>query len=95
MKWRLFVVPKVQASLRNYSPETKRYIRQGFDEICRDPWIGKPLRDKLEGFHSFRARRFRIVYQIQRNIIAVIVVAVGPRETVYEQLAEEIHPIVE
>lgn len=92
MKWQLQITPKVQASLRTYPPETKRCIRQGFDEIRRDPWIGKPLRDKLAGFHSFRAGRFRIVYQIQRDTITVIVIAVGSRETIYEQLAGEIRP---
>ncbi|MBI3616344.1 MAG: type II toxin-antitoxin system RelE/ParE family toxin [Candidatus Omnitrophica bacterium] len=89
MKWRLFITPKVQAALRTFPPETKRYIREAFGEICRNPWVGKPLRDELEGFHSFRAKRFRIVYQIRRHEITVAVIAVGPRETIYEELTAE------
>ena len=89
MKWRFFITPKVQAALRTFPPETKRYIREAFGEIRSDPWIGKPLRDELEGFHSFRAKRFRIVYQIRRHEITIVVIAVGPRETIYEELATE------
>ena len=92
MRWRLFITPKVQTVLRTFPPETKRYIREALGEICKDPWAGKPLRDELEGFHSFRAKRFRIVYQIQRHTITVVVIAVGPRGRIYEQLTAEIRP---
>jgi len=51
--------------------------------------VGKPLRDELEGFHSFRAKRFRIVYQIRHREITVVAIAVGPRETLYEELTAE------
>ena len=89
MKWRLFITPKVQAALRKFPPETKRYIREALGEICHDPWVGKPLRDDLEGLHSFRAKRFRIVYQIRHHEITIVVIAVGPREIIYEELATE------
>ncbi len=89
MKWRLRITPKVQEVLPGFPPQTKRYIRESFGEILKDPWAGKPLRDELEGLHSFRAKRFRIVYQIQRENRVVFVVGVGPRETIYEQMTEE------
>ncbi len=84
MKWRLVITPKVQETLRTFPPETKRYVRRALEEIVKDPWIGKPLRDELIGFHSFRARRFRIVYRMERRVITVVVVGIGPRETIYE-----------
>ena len=90
MKWRFLITPKVQIALRTFPPETKRYIREALQEIRKDPWIGKPLRDELAGFHSFRARRFRIVYQIRRDTITVIVIGVGHRRTIYEELTAEI-----
>ena len=90
MKWRLVITPKVQETLRAFPPQTKRYIQEALHELPRDPWIGKPLRDELAGFYSFRVRRFRIVYQIERHIVTVVVIAIGPRETIYEELAEQI-----
>lgn len=90
MKWQLVITPKVETTLRILSPQIKRYIRQALEEIRNDPWIGKSLRDELAGFYSFRARRFRIVYRIERQRITVVVVGVGPRKTIYQELAAEI-----
>ena len=90
MKWRLAITPKVQAALRTFPPKTRRYIREALQEICEDPWIGKPLRDELSGFQSFRARRFRLVYQIRRETITVMVIGVGHRRTIYEEVTAEI-----
>ncbi|MBI4436232.1 MAG: type II toxin-antitoxin system RelE/ParE family toxin [Candidatus Omnitrophica bacterium] len=92
MTWRLVVTPKVEAALRTFPPQTKRYIRGALEDIRRDPSIGKLLRDELAGLYSFRARRFRIVYRIERQVITVVVVGVGPRKTIYEELIAEIHP---
>lgn len=89
MIWRLRVTPKVQELPPVFPPDTKRYIRRAFDELVSDPWQGKPLRDELVGLHSFRAKRFRIVYQIKRDTATVMVVGVGPRETIYEELGAE------
>ena len=88
MTWRLIITPKVQEALRKFSPGTKQYIRRALDDIREDPWVGKSLRDELLGFYSFRTRRFRIVYQIQRSTITVVVIGIGPRETIYKQVAE-------
>ena len=86
MKWRLVITPKVQEALRTFPPETKRYVRRALQEIVKNPWIGKPLRDELVGLNSFRVRRFRIVYRLERHVVMVIVVGVGPRETIYESV---------
>jgi mRNA-degrading endonuclease RelE of RelBE toxin-antitoxin system len=88
--WRLVITPQVQEALRAFPPETKGYIRAALEEIRKDPGMGKPLRDELVGFHSFRAKRFRIVYSIERHTITVIVIGIGRRETIYEELAVEI-----
>ena len=87
MTWRLVITPKVQEALRTVPPETKRYVRRAFQEIAKNPWIGKPLRDDLVGLHSLRVRRFRVVYRMERHIVTVVVVGVGPRETIYGEIA--------
>lgn len=92
MTWRLVITPRVQEALRTFPPHTKRYIRQALHDLAKDPWLGKPLRDEFAGFYSFRVKRFRIVYQIQRRLITVIVIAIGPRETIYRELAGEFQP---
>ena len=92
MTWRLVITPKVQEVLRMLPPLTKRYVREALEDIRRDPWIGKPLRDELVGFYSFRTRRFRIVYQIHRDAVRVVVVGIGHRRAIYEEITSEGNP---
>ena len=91
MKWRLVVTPKAAATLRNLPPQTKRYVREALDELRKNPLHGKPLRDDLSGLYSFRARRFRIIYQIEKRLITVVVVGVGHRRSIYQELVGGLH----
>lgn len=90
MTWHLVATPRVQAALPTLPPQTKQYVRHAFREIAQDPSIGKPLRDELTGLLSFRAKRFRIVYQIRSSARTIVIVGVGRRDTIYEELAAEI-----
>ncbi len=90
MKWRLIITPKVQEDLRDLSPQIRQYIRASLEELRKDPWLGKALKDELVGFYSFRVKHFRIVYEIQGHVITVVVVGVGRRESIYEELTAEL-----
>ncbi len=92
MRLRLVIMPGVQLSLRNFPPQTKRYIRQALMEISQSPESGKPLREELTGLYSFRTKRFRIIYQIQPHLKMISVVGIGPRATIYEELKTEFQP---
>jgi len=74
-------------ALKQLESITDRRIRQElFDrikELAIDPdQQGKPLRNELAGLRSVKAahRRYRIVYQVEREKVVVVVVAVGIRK---------------
>ncbi len=74
-------------ALKQLESITDRRIRQElFDrikELAIDPdQQGKPLRNELAGLRSVKAahRRYRIVYQVEREEVVVVVVAVGIRK---------------
>ena len=90
MKWRLVLAPKVQETLRDLSPQIKRNIRACLEELRENPLAGKALKDELAGFYSFRVKRFRIVYQIEHHLITIVVLGIGRREGVYEELIGEL-----
>ncbi|MBX7120922.1 MAG: type II toxin-antitoxin system RelE/ParE family toxin [Opitutaceae bacterium] len=46
--------------------------------------FGKPLRASLAGLWRYRVRDYRLVCQIQDNVLLVLVVAVGHRKIVYD-----------
>ena len=51
--------------------------------ILHDPSSGKALKDELAGLRSFRAGTFRVIYRVKRNVVEIV--AIGPRERIYEE----------
>jgi mRNA interferase RelE/StbE len=81
---RMIMVPASVAGLvRGLHPDLKRKVRSAFEELQADPFAGKKLKDELAGLWSFRVGRHRIIYRLRGND-QVEIVAVGPREGIYE-----------
>ncbi len=77
------VTDEVAHLLGTLHPELKRKIKAGLRIIIGNPEAGKSLRDELAGLRSFRVSRFRIIYRIKGRKIEIV--AVGPRERIYEE----------
>lgn len=82
--YRLRVPVDVTELIRGLHPDIKQKIRVALEQIVAEPHSGKALRDELNGLRSFRVGRFRIVYRLAANRL-IELVAVGPRETIYEE----------
>jgi mRNA interferase RelE/StbE len=80
---RLRIPDEVAGLIRGLHPELKRKVRTALDDLCDDPALGKPLREELAGLRTCRVARFRIIYRVVGTVIAVV--AVGPRQTIYEE----------
>ncbi|MGA2384862.1 MAG: type II toxin-antitoxin system RelE/ParE family toxin [Gemmatimonadales bacterium] len=80
---RVRVPAEVVALLRGLHPELKRRIRAGCDRLVQDPGVGKALRGELAGLRSLRVGRIRVVYR--ESPAAIDIVAVGPRDRIYEE----------
>jgi mRNA interferase RelE/StbE len=84
----LKVPTEVHNVIRRLHPELKRKLRAALSDILKDPTCGKALKDELEGFWSLRLGRSRIIYRLAES--AIEVVAIGPRESIYEEAARQI-----
>lgn len=69
----------------------KALLVQAIDSLAIDPLRGQPLRRELKGLYKLRVGDFRIVYDIRRAQVTVVVVAVGNRRDVYPTLARKLH----
>ncbi|MBW2612867.1 MAG: type II toxin-antitoxin system RelE/ParE family toxin [Deltaproteobacteria bacterium] len=84
MSYKLFVPDEIVLFIRGLHPLIKKRVKSALKEICMDPYCGKTLKDEFDGLHSFRIKRFRIIYQIfSRNRIGIV--AIGPRKYIYEE----------
>lgn len=78
-------VPEQAARLLgSLHPLLKQKVRAGLEALAREPHGGKALRGELEGLHSLRVGRFRIVYRVGARRV-VEVVTLGPRKAVYDE----------
>jgi len=92
---KLRVPVEIVAFIRGCHPQLKRKIRAGLKHIVTEPESGKSLKEELKGLRSYRISRFRIIYRLSSKKI-IDVVAIGPRNTIYEEtyriIKKESHP---
>ena len=88
MKRRLKIGETLHEFLCHLPPSIKKRAAEGLDEIRADPHSGKALSEELEGYRSYRAGTFRIIYREQGPLIEIR--AVGPRKTIYQAFALEL-----
>jgi mRNA interferase RelE/StbE len=76
--------------VRHLHPQMKRKVRAALNDILKDPNCGKPLERELKGYWSLRIGRHRIVYR--PDAAGAEIVAIGPRRTIYEEMARDVVP---
>jgi len=64
------------------NPEVQNQIIARIDFLARNALAGKPLGKSLKGYRSLRAARsrYRIIYQVKRAEIVIIIVLIGLRK---------------
>ena len=80
---KLRVPGEVAALIRSMHPHPKKKVRAAFEILLRDPQAGKALKEELSGLRSFRTGKYRVIYRISDRE-KLDIVAVGPRERIYE-----------
>lgn len=90
--YRLAIPPHVAKRIRHLPPDLERGVREAIRAIAMDPDRGEPLRRELQGYMKYRVRRFRIVYRVDRRARTAAIMAVGPRRSIYEDVAAAIRP---
>ena len=84
------IPPHVAEVIRALHPDLKRSIKAAIRGIATDPECGEPLMRELDGLWKYRVRRFRIVYAIDRKSRVIRLIAVGHRQSIYENLTPKL-----
>jgi len=67
--------------------KTKKEIAKILEEeIALNPLLGKPLHGTLKGLRSQRVGNLRIIYQIIKNELVIMVINLAHRKKVYHGL---------
>ena len=83
--WKIRATQEASRLLSSFHPETKKQLKQSLNELRRDPYIGKDLREELSGFKSLRQNKFRIIYNINEEEKIIQIFYIARRKDIYEQ----------
>jgi mRNA interferase RelE/StbE len=78
--------PECARLISKLPPEIKRLVRSTVEALLTTPAIGTELTGELEGYRSYRIRRYRIIYRINQEEHCLEIYHVGHRSDVYEAL---------
>lgn len=78
--------PECSRLIAKLPPEIKRLVRSSVDTLLAEPNIGTALTGELDGYYSYRIRRYRIIYRFNQQESSIDVYHVGHRRDVYETL---------
>jgi len=82
--YKLVVPQDVRELIRTMHPSLMKKVKACLKIILSEPSSGKVLMDERSGLRSFRVSSFRIIYRIKEPR-RIELVAVGPRERIYEE----------
>ncbi|MBU0729772.1 MAG: type II toxin-antitoxin system RelE/ParE family toxin [Proteobacteria bacterium] len=82
--YKLRIPDELASFIRKLHPRIKKHVRYAFETILEDPYSGKALKDELEGLRTFRIKRYRVIYRINKKCSELEIVALGPRKNIYE-----------
>jgi mRNA interferase RelE/StbE len=78
--------PECARLISKLPPDIKRLVRSTLDVLITKPEMGTELTGELDGYRSYRVRRYRIIYRVNEEDSCIEVYHVGHRRDVYQTL---------
>ena len=73
--------------LRRVAKPERQRIVEAIDRLAENPFSGNSLKGELRGLRRIRAGDYRVVYEVQNDVLVVLVVRVAHRRDVYRRRA--------
>jgi len=84
MTYRLLYSQTFGKKIRSLHPRIKPLVRKHIEGLKENPFLGKPLERELSCHYSLRAKKFRIIYDIDHEKHIIRIHYVGHRKDIYE-----------
>jgi mRNA interferase RelE/StbE len=79
--------PRAQKYIKNQSPKIQKQLIKRIEALADNPYpLGCKLLHTQKNLYRIRSGDYRIVYQVQKENLIVLVVTVGHRSDVYNHL---------
>lgn len=85
MRFTVVVPKKVQKEIDKIDSRYRSRLLTALILLAANPYIGKKLEGKHECEWSYRAWPYRILYEIRKKELVVLVIHIGHRQGVYKK----------
>ncbi len=84
MKYQVVIPKKVKKQLKKIDTRYRTKILYVLVKLPSDPTLGKPLNGELKHQRSFSVWPYRIVYEIRKIDIIILILAIKHRQGAYK-----------
>ena len=85
MKYAVVLSRQAEKYYKKLKGKFKAQVQECLLGLESEPFLGKRLHGDLKDYWSFRVgKKFRVIYSVSEKDKTVYVVAIGPRETIYQ-----------
>ena len=84
MEFQVRTKPSVKKELNKFTKADYYKILAAFTILSKNPFIGKKMRGKYKGCYNHRVWPYRIIYQVYKKELVVLIIRVGHRQGVYK-----------
>ena len=84
MEYRLVIPKGVQKDLNKIKGKSNAKIISTLLNLAKNPYLGKKLEGKYKTEWSYRVWPYRIIYQIHRKELVVLIIRIAHRQGVYK-----------
>ena len=88
MKYRIEVKRSAAKALKKIPKPDRKRIGEKIDSLADD--LPSPEITKMKGdnpFHKIRVGDYRIIYEVQNEVLVILIVKVGHRKDIYRNLS--------
>lgn len=82
--YKIILEKKPENFFRKLERKEQERIAKKFNELEKNPELGKPLTANLAGLWSLRFGDYRAIYQIKQNEFIILVLKLGHRKNIYD-----------
>ncbi|MGB9740396.1 MAG: type II toxin-antitoxin system RelE family toxin [Candidatus Bathyarchaeia archaeon] len=82
-KFEIRFTPRFLKNIKALDRDVQVRMLREINILKTNPYVGKPLRGEWKGVYSLRVGDYRVLYQVKKNEVFLLVV--GHRKRVYRQ----------
>lgn len=82
--YKIILGKKSENFFRKLEKKEQERITKKFEELEKNPKLGKPLTANLAGLWSLRFGDYRAIYQLKQNELIILILKLGHRKNVYD-----------